>query len=661
VNINGVNTKNEMGVVGQYMHTNTTRSLWSVLSGKPDDDDYHFRRVHSRIENGKYSTPLCVFSSSVQNHQLDHYDVAWVKSPNGVYTVIHTMTPIKNKTSGVMDFKPSFSVVFCTHPHYLANLALWKKEGRVNINRAEFNRKMTVVRTHLAEDIALLSEGVEQEEYQFAWSLQAMRDHRSDYEKRLLIHGCLVKDNEFLYRSGSSVFWLEQSKSSSNLDEYHVHYYSNPVQGQTGLFVSEEALEKKAFRVTLRAASIKLTDAPIKLDESHEFIRESFASISNKLVRFGDPYDLYPPITKSGKALRFLKKSSFRTIQQIVSVVANTDFKSVGMKAGMAGLATIGFALATSFVLAGTAAAIALLNSNKYGLLMRSMQKSFRAVSQVLNISKEKRTDNIKDYSASHAEVLGGNIYVEDAIGLPLNAEMCNDILPVPIERMGITFADAKPYNDKHERLWAESTILNTKGYSPGTVFSEIEYDQRNFLHAEQANGMHIYYYGDRLAYARLHGPAYEHACLEVPIERRFKEMEDGNNYVEVRFDEKKGLVSKNLPDMKDGFKGVLRKQPSPKIQFSHHLLEKYPIKLLPVFEKKRVFRQSMKVLRRHMGVSHASKLGAIFKKNHGNPDLYIHGTDSLCDVHQRNYLILDNGPGDEITNSPKSPRFKLT
>jgi len=64
-------------------------SLISVLSGNPYSRDDTFRRIQSHINHGRHSQNLKFFKIPVTRFGTP-YDALWVKSPNGVYTIVKT-------------------------------------------------------------------------------------------------------------------------------------------------------------------------------------------------------------------------------------------------------------------------------------------------------------------------------------------------------------------------------------------------------------------------------------------------------------------------------------------------------------------------------------------------------------------------------------------
>lgn len=544
----------------------TRRSLLALgrlLSGDPANDDRLIKNVYSKIEHGKRLISLSVFSTKAYTAGIDKpFKVAWVKSANGVYAVIKTVTPVYNSKTRLYDLTPSFSVIFSTHPHYLGDFLLWKKDGTPPVNNDEFSRKVSIICTHLARDVELQDKSG----YHFSWALKAMNRHKEDYEDRLLTHGTLIVDKRLIYRSGSSIFYTLPNSKDKNLRD--VYLYSNPIKGYKGLDVPHRAMDYWLFRSTLKFLSVKLTDQPIEVEDIHEYVRDKFSYISSHMVRYVDPYDLFAPEHRLGRTNRFAQKLVLRTLQSASSTISKLNFKSAIINTIAGGAVVVAFGALGAFYTAG-AIAIKAVSAQKTNILLKSFQASFRKMVSFLNVIPTKKPDLYVDYSEAHAYTGNGNLNTELAIGLPLHPSIAQNLEPVPLLDMGHTFLGAKPYTPETEREWAENLILSTKGYAPGTIFiDQYTLGKRQFLKAEQSNGMTVLYDPSAgSAYAHIERTPYEHCCLEVPLKNRFAELDDTQSFVAVRLCPNKGIKSVNLSTIAKAPASYKRTQKTPSPQ----------------------------------------------------------------------------------------------
>lgn len=542
-------------------HTNDTqdsqksfvgKSLLSIFSGNPDPNDTNHRLIDKIIDSNQYTTGTKVFYTKctrVDNHSQT-YDTPFIKSPYGAYIVVDTPIPI-NK-DGVITTTSGYAVLFSQHPEFLKQTFIDKGGDKDRLPSTPEEQEEKILVLDARYDHNATHKNAENDEHYLigSWIRDAIEKHAIEYGRDLKLHGSLLKSRGDLLRSASSVFWFEEDKE--NKGHYHRYYYGNPHHGQERLFAKKSVLDKGVARALLKQFSIKLDHVAPSKQEAYEDTHKDFTKISRALMRNQDPYDLFKPSNITGKIKHWAKKTTVRTAQKIMNTISNINVRHMLMTAGISG----------ALVVVTKLPVLLLASLGKTNLLVKSGQAATRAASKHLSPVENKQRNfqhNVKELLCAHK---GQNTEICPYRGNGLNHQYIEHMQPLSLDLVINNFPEIVEYTPRHEEEWAKSVLLNTLGYQPGNIFSEVSFAGHNLLRAQQSNGVDVYYRSDNLvAFAHQARSAHKHACLEEPIAKLFDSMPNHHDILGVRLCDDHQLELQTFPMLNEVPKDFIGKQ----------------------------------------------------------------------------------------------------
>jgi hypothetical protein len=493
------------------------------------------------IDGSRYARNTQAFTIPVEPgarpEDIDkNFDTTWVKSPHGAYLLVRTELPLNYQ--GTMQNYPGYAVMFSQHPAFLADLFLRRgEEGVAMPSKKEIEAKLTVVSARYEHDILQKNPKTGDEHIVTAWMKTSIDRHTATTGRLLKRHGSAIKEGESLYRSGSSVLWVKPTKK--NPEEYDCYYYGNPIFGTVSLFVNETMLESFGSKLFFKSSAIKLNKTPLNKEQAHELAHKEFTVRARQIMRLEDPYDLDSSARIVPKILRGSKKIILRTLQKVTHAVANINLKALFVSTGVTGFLVLAFQVPALMFAA---------SAGKSNLLAKGAQSLGRMTGKFLSPVSTLTVNALNDVAALVASHVKNNYVTDEVRGLIANPHYVDHMYAMPRQFMPTTYPEIVSYDQGHEREWARAVILDSLGIQPGTIFSEIELEGRDFLLAQQPNGLDIYYDPEEhVAFARQARDAYEYTCLEKPIQLLLNELTPRKKIIGVKLGKEGEIQQRNF------------------------------------------------------------------------------------------------------------------
>ncbi len=514
-------------------------SFLSLLSGNGCAHDQAFERFDSVIESGRHdASRVQSFVISVERDD-NPYETVWVKTPHGAYAIVKTFAPFKSKSG--LESVPAYALLFSHDTAFLTNIFFAKPNDpqRPQPSLAEIEKGVMVVAGRYESDI-LREDVLHGQRVEMAWALAAIRQHTYITENALRIHGAILSTGKKVWRSGSSVFWLRESEKDSDL--YHCYYYANPFFGKRCLFLNDNKLKNRWLSGFLQIFSVRLTELPIPIGEADEFVRTNFVPLSRRILKGGDPYELNQG-TGFSKIKRTIKKGTLRALQKTAHALRNLDVRTLTISLVITGVMQILFSI--PMLAWGAASASTVLRKGSNSLL----QAINRFLSPTQTLAQEIERD-IALLFASHKK--DDTVVLQERRGYIFNPAYLTSMVPVPVGCLRHAFPDALPYKrQQHENEHAKSIVLDTLGFQPGTVFSFEYIRNREFVLAQQPDGLDVYFDPlSKTAIAEKKREPHPHVLPKRSVRRLFALENKKHHVVAVRNTGRRRLLFETYPDL---------------------------------------------------------------------------------------------------------------
>lgn len=506
-------------------------SAFSGNVGRTGDSDY--REMQSRINRGHYRHNPTAFSIDVQPRKgkEDGYKTIWIKTTNGAYCVVKTLT----SDSPSQEPEPAYVLLFSPDPTVLGRNFLYDQDKGFYLHD-ESKTSIHPISAYIEKDIALkpsrFGETARNDDWNklpphldFSWVKRDIDKHSVEYDTNLRRHGILIEKGN-TWCSTSSAFWLEEhtgndeSNSQEGEKKYHVYYHANPIHKGDG-FLGKGALENPRLRAALKPLSMRLTSVPVAKGDAKEIVQRSFVQFVNAIIQRRHPYRIdISDYNEEGKNLRaskthiFLKIPSLIACQKIFLGMASFHFRAF-----ITSMAATGALVAANML----PAFLGLLPAPKSNILVSGPMALFRKASQFISPVEQAQIrpgGNIVERYATpgyeHFPMNGASLNL-NAIYLPL-------MRPVDFHLLKDVFPKAKEFSQENELEWARNKIYDTAGH--GVIFSKSIKYGAVWLRAWHPNGMKVHHDPKAgIAMAQIMHRPFPGSTLEKPVDHLFKTL----------------------------------------------------------------------------------------------------------------------------------------